>query len=79
MSDWSAEHAQINNNILELLLQTLLSLCKPINQIYYSMCRTQDKISVYTEYISMPTQIGSHIISVTINQLYIKHQQKKMS
>lgn len=28
MSDWSAEHAQINNNILELLLQTLLSLCK---------------------------------------------------
>lgn len=43
------------------------------------MCRTHDKISVYTEYISMPTQIGSHIISVTINQLYIKHQQKKMS
>lgn len=43
------------------------------------MCRTQDKISVYTEYISMPTQIGSHIISVTINQLHIKHQQKKKS
>lgn len=46
---------------------------------YITQCRIQDKISVHTEYISVPTQIGSHIISVTVNQLYLKHQQEKMS